>query len=265
MIIELFKSGIARYITIEKLWCNMKIVIISLYALILLLIALGLAQGSGQSWLDTAGGIYPIPDQSFINISDTDIPFRVGPYVFSVPEASGSSLTWRWLFKAGELYDRGVYNNALLFANQAVSYDPWNAEAWYSRGSILGQLGRYPESLISYDQALEINPQNARAWNGKAVALSALGQNDAAEESFNQAVTINPSFAEAWTNRGGFLYRMGSYEDALTSFDQALRVDPSEGYAWIGKGQALTALGRDDEASVAFSTAQTLLPASDKS
>jgi|GEM_PF-4352559 len=239
----------------------MKIDLISISALIFLLAASSLAQGSGQYWLDTAGGLYPVPDQ-VMGANSIGVPMNVGPYVFTLPEAAGSSLTWRWLHRAGDLYDQGSYNNALLFANQALGADPGNAVAWYWQGNILGRLSRYPESLASYDQALTINPQDAMAWNGKGVALSVLGKNDDAMASFNQAVTINPGYGEAWYNRGGFLMSMGGYEDALESFDNALRINPGDGNAWAAKGQALTALGREDEAHAAFSTAEGLLPAS---
>ena len=74
-----------------------------------------------------------------------------------------------------ELTAKSDLEGALLEFNEAVRYDPENAETWYNRGITYYNLYEVEKALADYDKALEINPDhldvlvnrgNARVYNG---------------------------------------------------------------------------------------------------
>src|SRR5208283_3957332 len=61
--------------------------------------------------------------------------------------------------------------NDIKIQDNAVTIDPQNSTAWYSKGVDLDRLGKYDEAIIACDKAIKINPQYSDAWNSKGVAL----------------------------------------------------------------------------------------------
>jgi tetratricopeptide (TPR) repeat protein len=58
--------------------------------------------------------------------------------------------------------------------DKALSINPDDANAWNSKGTLLGNLGRYKEAIECFDRSLDINPHNKDILTFREHALSAL-------------------------------------------------------------------------------------------
>ncbi len=55
------------------------------------------------------------------------------------------------------------YEEALVYYNKAVNFDPGNVTAWFNRGLSLYELGHLEEALTSLDKAVALDANNWRA------------------------------------------------------------------------------------------------------
>ncbi|MBU3576373.1 tetratricopeptide repeat protein, partial [Polynucleobacter sp. UK-Mo-2m-Kol15] len=82
-----------------------------------------------------------------------------------------------------------------------------------NKGATLKELKRYEEAIVFADQALVINPNLAEAWSNKGVALRWLTRYDEAIAHFDKALSLKPDID--WIN-GDLLFtkmKSGSWSD----------------------------------------------------
>ena len=74
-----------------------------------------------------------------------------------------------------DLTRKSDMQGALVEFNEAIRYDPDNADAWYYRGNTNYNLFEVEKAIADYDKAIELNPEhiealvnrgNARVYNG---------------------------------------------------------------------------------------------------
>lgn len=66
---------------------------------------------------------------------------------------------------------KGDFTEAARLADNAVTADPSNAEAWLIKASTLHALGKYEDAARAYAQARDLDPGNSAAGLGEATAL----------------------------------------------------------------------------------------------
>ena len=64
--------------------------------------------------------------------------------------------------------ERENYRQAIALFNQAIQLNPDNADFYYQRGSILGQLGDKTAAIRDFDSAILRNPQHSWAYLRRA-------------------------------------------------------------------------------------------------
>lgn len=64
----------------------------------------------------------------------------------------------------------------LSIYDQAIEFNPLDAEAWGNRGGVLLMLQRYKEAIASFDKAIQIQPNFPMAIHNRTQALSQLGE-----------------------------------------------------------------------------------------
>ncbi|WP_162586382.1 tetratricopeptide repeat protein [Variovorax sp. RA8] len=112
---------------------------------------------------------------------------------------------------------------ALATAQQVLSLEAGNADAWFHKASALGQLNRHQEALLSYEKSLALAPPGAaEPWLRHGQTLQALDQPARALASYERALAADPGLAQAWSNRGGILREMKRHEEAAEAFRQAM-------------------------------------------
>src|SRR6266571_2841434 len=120
---------------------------------------------------------------------------------------------------------QGEYKEALAAYEQALHFDPTDADAYNSKGFTLFELQRYEEALIAFEQAIRLDPHSAHAFNNKGSVLGNLKRYHEALAAFEQAALLDPSNAQIYMNKGRALDELKRYREALVSFEQATLLD----------------------------------------
>jgi tetratricopeptide (TPR) repeat protein len=146
------------------------------------------------------------------------------------------------------LCEKGLWADALAFAESWRAENPADAKAHFYSGVALASLGRFVEAETFYRRGLALDETDFKAWNNLAGIL------------FEQAMKIEPQNKLGWSNLASMLGRMGRHEKALEFAGRALTIDPQMVEALLHKAAAAKALGKMEivrEVSEALATIDT--------
>lgn len=118
------------------------------------------------------------------------------------------------------------YIEALSSYEDAIRFEPDNANAYNSKGITLVELQRYQEALTAFQEAIRLNPNDAHTYNNLGSTLGYLKHYKQALEAFEQAIRFDPSNAKIYINKGHILHELKFYRKALEAFEQATDFDP---------------------------------------
>jgi len=107
--------------------------------------------------------------------------------------------------RAIALYNRGISWRALGKSAQAIEdftsalfYDPYFAQAYYSRANVLHRSGQYLFALADYDKALKYGYERPyQAHYAKAMILDVLGRKADARDALYAALKSKPGYSPA--------------------------------------------------------------------
>ena len=105
----------------------------------------------------------------------------------------------------------GNYTDAILWAEQALTYRAADTTALNARAFALYKLGRYNESVTAYDTLFTLQNNNADAYCNQGYAYSFLNQSEKAISSFNQCLLFDPSRVEILNQVGLVYMNLGEY------------------------------------------------------
>ncbi len=174
----------------------------------------------------------------------------------TLPNWQDNMSLWTWAMRlashsatpptnlALEYNNRGQYQIALNFAQQANSLDPKNGDAWDNGGLALFYLGRYAEAQSAFQQAVTLQPDNALYWNNLAGALREQGQlADAEKMLLDKALTLDPNLPAAYLNLGIVYLDADRPDLASQKLQIALQLFPpdqtAEVQSWLDKAKEL--------------------------
>lgn len=152
------------------------------------------------------------------------------------------------LEKANIQWQRGNFEEAIRFYDDAIRSMPQHDEAHYRRGDCYWKLGLHKQAIEGFDTCLEINPQYYDALNDKGVCLAQTGQFEAATEVFGQLINVDNNNGLAYRNRGLCLFDMQQFEAAIADYDRAIACDSEDAESWFQKGNAQLQINRFQEA-----------------
>jgi len=110
----------------------------------------------------------------------------------------------------------GAAQEAVEYAERAVTADPFSADAWAVRAWALGSAGRSGEAIASGLHALSLDPESPRAAAYLADAYFNAEQYQRAQSLADQAIRNDPDSFEGYWVRGRVR------EEGLFEFDAAL-------------------------------------------
>ena len=84
-----------------------------------------------------------------------------------------------------------AYSNA----SQAIQGNPFDGEAYFTRGLANRGQGRDAEALADFCKVLRIDPRHAKAWLMVSEVLIGLGEYDLARTARINALELDPSLA----------------------------------------------------------------------
>ncbi|XP_068771453.1 tetratricopeptide repeat protein 16 [Struthio camelus] len=134
---------------------------------------------------------------------------------------------------------RGDLRGALLKISFAIENDPWAADFFILRGTLLRRLKNFSAACEDFARARELGaeggPEAQEAWrqlvltyNDCAVRCYALGLFDEAVRLLGEALRNEKREKGLYINRGDCFLRLGELAYALADYQQALELSPGD-------------------------------------
>jgi tetratricopeptide (TPR) repeat protein len=125
------------------------------------------------------------------------------------------------------LVERGVYDQAIAHAKQAIAIDPTDGWAYYALAQGLRSLGRFDEAVAAAKNALRVT-DGKHAVMHFALGSAYFGSEDwpHAASAYKKAAELDPADATAAYNTAAALYNEKSYSESLGWWEEVLRRNP---------------------------------------
>jgi len=144
-----------------------------------------------------------------------------------------------------ELCDKGLWPDALAFAQKWHAENPTDAKALFFQGVALAATGRFVEAETTYRRALKLDAADFKTWNNLAgVLFDSLDKPMDAIRCMERAMKLEPQNKLGWSNLASMVGRLGRHEKALEFADRALALDPQFVEAHLHRAAAAKALGK---------------------
>lgn len=214
-----------------------------------------------------------------------------------------SAFSRNYLAYGSVFFERGYYDQAEAWFQQALGDDPASAEALYGLGSVyleqqknvdaravfervtklhspypdtlpnawnnLGLLatreGRFPDSVEFFKQALQLSPDHLVALENLGNAYRQLKQWEDARKTLERAVAIGPDDPEANYSLGMVFAQLNDTERSYDYLERALKLRPAYPEALNNLGVLYLRTGRRDQAVRSFEESIRVAPAFDQS
>ncbi len=128
-------------------------------------------------------------------------------------------------FKAFELYETGLMNEALVAMNEALDMNPANDRWHFNKALTLDAMERFDEAIEEFKLALEPNPNDVEILNCLAVDYTRTGHYDLSLSVFEQIERLQHDFEPCYCNRIITYTEMGEHEKAEQMFYLAQQIN----------------------------------------
>ncbi|MDH3620130.1 MAG: tetratricopeptide repeat protein [Gammaproteobacteria bacterium] len=135
-----------------------------------------------------------------------------------------------------ELGDKDLDRNKLITSETFTAKNLEAAQA-YARAQTLQYNGKYDEATVFYEQALEYDPGFGRAYSGLALSAHALGRTEEADELWKQALTTLGTMTERERLRTlGLYYSLvtRNFQKAIETYELLVDKYPADDTAHNG-------------------------------
>ena len=117
-------------------------------------------------------------------------------------------------------------------------YDVGSAFIQMNLANALTRKGQSDEAIVRFDEAIKLQPYYADAYYNRGSVLFAKGRTEEAVADWEKTLQIDPSYADAQTGLGNALLRKGSPREAITHYEQAAALAPEDPHcrnniAWV--------------------------------
>ena len=190
--------------------------------------------------LDSAGSIVKIyqgpvstenvnTDMQSIPRNDAERLSKALPF----PGLTGAYEYGRNQFSLGfEFYDRGYFEEAAAFFQQALKDDPQSAEAFYGLGSAYLQSQKSDDARQCFERALQLHATYPgtvpNAWNNLGILSAREGNTDLAIQQFQRALQSDPEHPIALQNLGSAYRQKKDWPAAKQALEHALALNPDD-------------------------------------
>lgn len=190
------------------------------------------------------------------------------------PSVDGSQISVAYYDQGNFHYRLGDYKGAIANFNQALLYNPNDANAYVNRGNARYEIAQhssnpnmeYKAAIDDFNRALQLDPLVAEAYVSRGIVRHDIAQYSKAADQeylaaigdFNDALRLNPNDVKAYVKRGISYYKLAQnskssthpgYQEAIKDFNQALRLNAQEPEAYIKRGIVRYELAQSSSAS----------------
>jgi tetratricopeptide (TPR) repeat protein len=131
-----------------------------------------------------------------------------------------------------EFYDRGYFEEAAAFFQQALKEDPQSAEAYYGLGSAYLQLQKSDDARRCFERALQLHATYPgtvpNAWNNLGISSAREGNTDLAIQQFQHALQVDPEHPIALQNLGSAYRQKKDWPAAKQALEHSLALNPDD-------------------------------------
>jgi folate-binding protein YgfZ len=106
-------------------------------------------------------------------------------------QISNHEIAEELFLKAVELFQQKEDSRALELLDRAILIDPTYADAYESKGAILGQMDKFKEAIDVMDQLLAVDEHSVMAHTNKSLFFMKIGEIEKAEEEKSLATVAN--------------------------------------------------------------------------
>ena len=111
---------------------------------------------------------------------------------------------------------------------QDPHYDVGSAFMQMNLANVLARKGQSDEAMVHYNEAIRLQPYYADAYYNRGSVLFAKGRIDEAIADWEKTLEMQPSDANAHTGLGNALFRKGLLREAITHYEQASAFAPED-------------------------------------
>jgi Flp pilus assembly protein TadD len=156
--------------------------------------------------------------------------------------------------------DPKLPQQALAYAERAVSGESQLAVAHIAHGAALAALNRLDEAAAAYQRAMALDPANVELLWRMGDLATARKDTASAEQFFSRAIAADPKDWEPHGRLAYLVFRQGRYEEALQAFDTMRQLVPDHPRVYSNLAAAYHQLDRTDEAAAALQSSLELSP-----
>jgi len=125
------------------------------------------------------------------------------------------------LERAGELFARRKWDQAIEALRAALASNPLNPAIHFNMGLVLEQTGQDARAADSYSQSLDLEPDNLQTLLRLGKCMTRLGRHAEALRILDKTQSIDPSFEPGYCARILPSVKLGLHEQAEELFYQA--------------------------------------------
>jgi len=162
--------------------------------------------------------------------------------------------------KGNELLVKEKPDDAKKLFDEALTYNPNNAVAYYGLAEVYSQQQADDQSIASYEKALQFDKDLTEIYVPLGILYYQGGKIDKADELLSKALVADPNSAETQYFTGLVRYSQNKNEASVAAEQKAVQLKPDYAEAYYALGQALERLDRSPEAAAAYQKALELKP-----
>jgi tetratricopeptide (TPR) repeat protein len=106
---------------------------------------------------------------------------------------------------------------------RVVQLNPRNAHAWDALGTLYKSAGLYRDAILSYQQAISNDPSKSLYYHHLGLVYACEGRDEDAIGAFQRVIEIDPEYSLAHATLGGYYRKMGLEELAQKHIGKAMK------------------------------------------
>ncbi len=118
--------------------------------------------------------------------------------------------------------------DALQVLNNAIFYNPENAQSFYEKGYAYNELNRTESAVTALENALKINPNYLEARQELAYTLKKQKKYELAIAQYEKVLEIHPNHYKSYYELGWLANEMKNYAEAVKFLDKAVEAEPQQ-------------------------------------